>query len=340
MHNFNRTKKLWNHYFSAIIWLLLISDKSQILYRTKKTKNTNCAHWCFSVQRMVLFDSLTGDVWKALFSCRVWGFLALALLTLSFWCWPFVLLVFLVCGFFFTSSCFLSPKSSFHVLVLVSVVLGFLDFIKCYQLDLCLFVCLFLVFVCLGGFKGSVRWPKGHLIWPWPSLLAFFYFCFLFLYVLLFCFGFVIVIFLTGFKVSGEAARRATSLGPKPSLFFVFCFRGNQKLVFPWKKGHYCSFLFCLTSLLHSLFLCLSLLGFLSFFIAFGFSFLLSFFLLMVLFSVFFVGFASFLCSFLCLSFFLCFLVVFLCYFALLFVRYCFLVCWKNANITWKSIGK
>ena len=27
------TKKLWNHYLSAVIWLLLISNTSQILYR-------------------------------------------------------------------------------------------------------------------------------------------------------------------------------------------------------------------------------------------------------------------------------------------------------------------
>ena len=34
LHNFNRTKKLWNHYFSAIFW----------------QKNTNCALLCFLCQ--------------------------------------------------------------------------------------------------------------------------------------------------------------------------------------------------------------------------------------------------------------------------------------------------
>ena len=78
---------------------------------------------------------------------------------------------------------------------------------------------------------------------------------------------------------SGEVARRATSLGPKPSLFFWVCFVlfyyfcfpfllfNNQDLLFPPKR-HFCllvsvslcfSLVFCFTSLFDSLFLCLSL---------------------------------------------------------------------------------
>ena len=106
-------------------------------------------------------------------------------------------------------------------------------------------------------------------------------------------------------------AQRATSLGPKPSLF-SFCFLGflffffaflslffliDKKPVFPLKKGTFCLFFsvslcFSLAFLgllpfLHFLFLCLSLLVF-SFFLPSCFSFSLSgscfFFLLCLLF--------------------------------------------------------
>ena len=50
----------------------------------------------------------------------------------------FPCLWFLLCFFLL-----LFPKSSFYALVLVSVVFGFLGFIKCYQLDL---FCLVFVF--------------------------------------------------------------------------------------------------------------------------------------------------------------------------------------------------
>ena len=68
------------------------------------------------------------------------------------------------------------------------------------------FFLVFFLFLCFfGGFKGQVRWPEGppHLALNPP-----------FFFVL--CFVFLLVFF----------ARRATSLGPKPSLFVfvVFCF--------------------------------------------------------------------------------------------------------------------
>ena len=67
------------------------------------------------------------------------------------------------------------------------------------------FVFFFVSFVFFGGFKGQVRWPKG----PLPLALNPRY-CFVFVFFVLF--------FLEG--------QRATSLGPKPSLFSFsfFCF--------------------------------------------------------------------------------------------------------------------
>ena len=104
----------------------------------------------------------------------------------------------------------------------------------------------FLVFVfCfMGGFKGHVRWPTRppHLALNPPYLFSF-------------VFGFVNKV-----EGSGEVARRATSLGPKPSLFVFFCFLSfvleGRKTAFSPNKGHFCSF-FCVTSIVHSL--CLSL---------------------------------------------------------------------------------
>ena len=82
---------------------------------------------------------------------------------------------------------------------------------------------------------------------PKPSL--FFGFCFLF--VVFFClfvcfFGFCFFLFLFFWRVegSGEVAQRATSLGPKPSLFFCFfplpflyLFLSRKTLFFPQKKA-------------------------------------------------------------------------------------------------------
>ena len=61
---------------------------------------------------------------------------------------------------------------------------------------------------------------------------------------LCFCFFFVFVFFFVLFffvfwrvEGSGEVARRATSLGPKPSFFFIFCFFGGLKGQERWPKG-------------------------------------------------------------------------------------------------------
>ena len=97
-----------------------------------------------------------------------------------------------------------------------------------------------------------MRWPEGppHLALNPPYLL----FCFCF--VLFFCF------FLEGLRVrSGEVARRATSLGPKPSLFvffvcflflfsffllpFLSLFLIEKKPVFPPKKGIFLVYFQC-----------------------------------------------------------------------------------------------
>ena len=57
-----KEKQLWNHYCSAVIWLWLFSNESQMLHRKQKSRNTNCAHWCF---------------W-----CPQWGFVSKA----HWWC--------------------------------------------------------------------------------------------------------------------------------------------------------------------------------------------------------------------------------------------------------------
>ena len=79
----------------------------------------------------------------------------------------------------------------------------------------CFFFCfLFLCFFFFGGFKGQVRWPEGppHLALNPPYFLfVFLFFCwFLLVFVCFFC-----------LRVRW-GGRRATSLGPKPSLFVFF----------------------------------------------------------------------------------------------------------------------
>ena len=111
------------------------------------------------------------------------------------------------------------------------------------------------------------------------------------LFLLFFFFVGFFVLFFVNFLIlrvqgSGEVARRATSLGPRASLFCLcvcFCLK---KVCFPWKRRYFCSFfsvslcfsLACLTSPFHSLSFSLSLslscyfLGFfLSFFFVFSF---------------------------------------------------------------------
>ena len=80
-------------------------------------------------------------------------------------------------------------------------------FCCCFFLDL--FFCSF-----FGGFKGQVRRPEGP---PHLALNSPYFFSVLFCFCLVFCFFWRV-------SGSGEVARRATSLGPKPSLFLFFCF--------------------------------------------------------------------------------------------------------------------
>ena len=70
---------------------------------------------------------------------------ALALLTLSFFFWPFFCWFFLFLHFLYFLLLF--HKSNFYVLVIVSVVWGFLGFVMCYLLDL------------LFCFWGHLTWP-------------------------------------------------------------------------------------------------------------------------------------------------------------------------------------
>ena len=82
-------------------------------------------------------------------------------------------------------------------------------------------VVVFLVFVflfCLAFV--SVLFALFLALWLDVVVLFFCVFCLLFF--LLFCF-FSCLVFLEGLR-SGEVAQRATSLGPEPSLFYLFCF--------------------------------------------------------------------------------------------------------------------
>ena len=157
----------------------------------KKLVHTLIVHiGVFGVQKMVLFDKLTGDVWKTLYFCRFGRCVALALLALSFLCWPFRLLGFL----------------DFAFSLLLLVVVSWIKFLCSSSCFCCFgfpwfyyvlsfgFVFLFwvFVFVYFGGFKGQVRWPKGppHLALHPPYLFSF-VFGLLCLFWFLFCFSFL-----------------------------------------------------------------------------------------------------------------------------------------------------
>ena len=132
-------------------------------------------------------------------------FLMLAFSFVGFSCFCFLIYFFL----------FLFYESSFNVLVIVSVVLGFLGFVMCHLLDL---------FVFFGGgcflgrvFKGQVRWPKGppHLALNPPYLFSFvfglFVFCWLLFFSFVFAFG-----FLEGFKGQVRWPKGAPHLALNP----------------------------------------------------------------------------------------------------------------------------
>ena len=145
--------------------------------------------------------------------------------------------------FHFIHFLLLFHKSNFYVLVIVSVVLGFLGFVMCYHLDLCF--CFWFLF--FGRVKGQVRWPKGppHLALNHPYLFFFglFLVCFCFV---LFCFFFVFAfVFLEGFKGQVTIPEGPPHLAITLLIcfllvlvcfWFVFVLEG-AKTFFPPKKG-------------------------------------------------------------------------------------------------------
>ena len=177
----------------------------------------------------------------------------------------------------------------------------------------CLFFFVFFFFLVffVGGFKGQVRWPKGP---PHLTLNPPYFFCFVFAFLF-----FVLFFFCLFWRVkgSGEVAQRATSLGPKPSLFvflvFLFCslfcflvvsYR-TKNLVFPPEKGFFiyfqCFSFFLPLPFWASLFFCFScsvslFSSFLSFFLL---VFVLAFFWFLVFVSFFFFLSFSFFFAFL-----------------------------------------
>ena len=58
----------------------------------------------------------------------------------------------------------------------------------------------------------------------WLDVVVFFVVCFFLLFFCFVCFCLSLFVFFGGFKGQCEVARRATSLGPKPSLFYLFLF--------------------------------------------------------------------------------------------------------------------
>ena len=144
-------------------------------------------------------------------------------------------------------------------------------------------------------------------------------------------------------------ARRATSLGPKPSLFInifvLLCVLEGQKNYFSPCKGLFayfwclslCFFLvFCLTSLIHSLsiyvfvFFCFLSPCFLSFFL----SLFLSFFFDSLIFCLL-CWFALFICSFLCFSLFSLFTCCFALFVFLLSLSFGLPLLFRTSMLTW-----
>ena len=204
-----KEKKLWNHYFSAVIWLWLFSNESRILHRKQKTETLIVHIGVFGVLNKVFFQKFTGDVKNTIF-LQVFKFFCTCFqnplfLMLAF---PFVGFVFPCFLFYFVLLLF--DKSSCYVLVFVFVVLGFLGLVMCYVL--CFFWFVFGLVFFLEGLR--VRWggPKGHLTSPLNLLSCF---CGLFLVCFCLCWN-----------------------EPKNLVFFS-----------PPEKGFFSSFVFCLTSL-------------------------------------------------------------------------------------------
>ena len=55
-------KQLCNHYFSAIFWLLLLSNKGRTTQNLKIKKTLIVRFGIFGVLMLVLFQQFTGDV--------------------------------------------------------------------------------------------------------------------------------------------------------------------------------------------------------------------------------------------------------------------------------------
>ena len=148
MHNLNRTKNNSEPHFFCKNLAFVVKQQNDFLNKKETHKNKMGTLVFLFVQRKVLFQKSTGDVWKTLFSA---GF---AFCFLNFF------------GFLYTSSCcFIN-----HVLSsgCCFVFFGLLLFHYLFWFGFVLFF-LFL----LGGFKGQVRWPGDHLTWPWTLLICF-----------------------------------------------------------------------------------------------------------------------------------------------------------------------
>ena len=157
-----KTKKLWNHYFSAVIWLWLFSNQSQMWHRKQKRKHYLCTLvFLLSCIRFGFKSSLVMFGKKHCFFCRFFWFCICfqkpLFLMLAF---PFVGFLFL-CFLFACCCCWTNHVAMFWFLFLLFWV-SFVWF--------CFMCCVFLVCFWFGLFGEGlrVRWggPKGHLNWP------------------------------------------------------------------------------------------------------------------------------------------------------------------------------
>ena len=197
----------------------------------------NMAKWCFlglffwgfNIKRFVFgVSGIVSKVLKMLVCFPVfWGFSGVVhccssgfgrfrCFCVSCVCFSFMLLLFLLC-------------------LLCSWLFGWMLLFLFFFVFFLFVVFLFCFF---GGFKGQVRWPKGppHLTLNPPYFICFCCFSFV-LFSFLFFFVFVC------FCLEGLRVRWGGPLGPKPSLFYLFC-------VFFVFVFFFCFFLFSLSLLL------------------------------------------------------------------------------------------
>ena len=149
-------------FFCSNLAFAVKQQKPDLIQKTKN-RNTSCAHWCFWCSQKGFVSKVHCWCLKKHYFLQVFKVFCLAFKALCFLCWPFLLLVLFLFGFFLTSSCccLIDKVALFWFLFLLFWVSLVLLCVICWM-----FWGVFLVFVFLEGLR--VRWggPKGHLTWP------------------------------------------------------------------------------------------------------------------------------------------------------------------------------